>query len=503
MMVYGDGYGFPLADDIVGHELTHGVTQYESNLFFWYQSGAINESFSDLWGEAVDQANGLGTDDVTAKWLIGEDVTGLGAVRNMARPSAYQQPDSMLSTLYCKSGPCLADNGGVHTNGGVNNKAAFLMVNGGTFNNIVVGRLNWPKVLTIYYEAQTNLLTSGADYLDLYNSLYQACLNKVGTNGILIGDCKEVRDATLAVKMNRQPATNFNPDADYCPIKTYPVFPELFYEDFETTTNGWTLAKLSGEYAWGLSGENALSGVASLWGNDSFGASDSYAATNLITLPANSKVYLHFSHAYRFETTNTTYLDGGILEYSTNPNFSKWYTAKPYFSAGQNYAGALSTGFGNPLQGKDAFVGDSHGFVDSRYNLSSFAGKSVRLRWRLGTDNDGSALGWYVDDVRVYRCVAIPSVPILSRPAKSATLTDLTPTFDWSDSTPDLHHYELQIANNSAFTASLVKYNNIRVSVFTPTVNLLPGKTYFWRVRAFNAAVKASVWSAVWKFTIQ
>ena len=44
-MVYGDAYGFPLADDVVAHELTHGVTQHESNLFYYYQSGAINESF--------------------------------------------------------------------------------------------------------------------------------------------------------------------------------------------------------------------------------------------------------------------------------------------------------------------------------------------------------------------------------------------------------------------------------------------------------------------------
>jgi Zn-dependent metalloprotease len=46
-MVYGDAYGFPLADDVVAHELTHGVTEHESNLFYYYQSGAINESFSD------------------------------------------------------------------------------------------------------------------------------------------------------------------------------------------------------------------------------------------------------------------------------------------------------------------------------------------------------------------------------------------------------------------------------------------------------------------------
>ncbi len=50
-MVYGDQSDYPLADDVIAHEFTHGVTQYESNLFYFYQSGAINESFSDLWGE--------------------------------------------------------------------------------------------------------------------------------------------------------------------------------------------------------------------------------------------------------------------------------------------------------------------------------------------------------------------------------------------------------------------------------------------------------------------
>ncbi len=57
-MVYGQGYS--AADDVVGHEMTHGVTQYESHLFYYYQSGAINEAFSDIWGEFVgpDQRRG-------------------------------------------------------------------------------------------------------------------------------------------------------------------------------------------------------------------------------------------------------------------------------------------------------------------------------------------------------------------------------------------------------------------------------------------------------------
>lgn len=405
VMVYGDGYGYPLSDDMVAHELTHGVTQYESNLFYWYQSGAINESFSDLWGEAVDQTNGLGNDAANVKWLIGEDVTGQGAVRNMARPPAFYDPDSMTSTFYCKSGSCLNDNGGVHTNSGVNNKAAYLMVNGGTFGGKTVPALGWLKVLTIYYEAQTNILTSGADYLDLYNSLYQACTNKIGSNGITNANCTAVRNATLAVKMEQQPATDFNPDAPYCPTGTSRVALDLFYEDFETGTDGWTIRKLSGLSAWGLSGENARKGLVSLWADDSYEKIDAYVATKGIILPVGSKSYLHFSHTFKFETSNTSYFDGGVLEYSIN-NGRTWVDASALFSAGKGYAGKLVSGYGNPLQGRSAFAGDSHGFVDSRYNLSSFAGKTIRFRWRIGTDSGGSVLGWYLDEVRVYRCVS-------------------------------------------------------------------------------------------------
>ncbi len=89
-MVFGDGAGYALADDVVGHELTHGVTQYTSGLFYYYQSGAINESLSDLWGEFVDLSNGRGNDAANVRWLIGEDIAGLGAIRSLIDPPAYR-----------------------------------------------------------------------------------------------------------------------------------------------------------------------------------------------------------------------------------------------------------------------------------------------------------------------------------------------------------------------------------------------------------------------------
>ncbi len=66
-----DGDGYALADDVVAHELTHGVTEHESGLFYYYQSGAINESFSDLFGEIFDQSNGMGRDAPSTNGILG------------------------------------------------------------------------------------------------------------------------------------------------------------------------------------------------------------------------------------------------------------------------------------------------------------------------------------------------------------------------------------------------------------------------------------------------
>ncbi|MBK9924361.1 MAG: M4 family metallopeptidase [Anaerolineales bacterium] len=200
-MVYGSAYGFALADDIVAHELTHGVTERESNLFYYYQSGAINESLSDVFGEYYDQTNGQGTDTAGVKWQIGEDVTGLGAFRSMSNPPAFGDPDKMSSANYYISD---GDGGGVHTNSGVNNKAVYLMVDGGSFNGKTVTALGWEKVGAIYYEAQTNLLTSASDYSDLYLVLQQACSNLIGQHEITTGNCTQVKTALDAVEMNKR-----------------------------------------------------------------------------------------------------------------------------------------------------------------------------------------------------------------------------------------------------------------------------------------------------------
>lgn len=169
-MLFGDGLTF---DDVVGHEYTHGVTDYTSGLIYSGQSGAINESFSDMWGEWVDQGytNGNDTDTPAVKWLMGEDVvcTG-GAIRDMADPPAKNHPDRLY-------GPYWDWGGEVHINSGVGNKLCYLLTDGDTFNDHTVTAMGIPKTADLFYECQKNLLTYAADYYDLYYALTQAAIN--------------------------------------------------------------------------------------------------------------------------------------------------------------------------------------------------------------------------------------------------------------------------------------------------------------------------------------
>jgi bacillolysin len=396
-MVYGDGSGYPLADDVVAHELTHGVTQYTSNLFYYYQSGAINESLSDVFGEFVDLTNGHGTDTAAVRWLIGEDVSGLGAIRNMQNPTAFGDPDRMTSANYYTGS---GDNGGVHTNSGINNKAASLMVDGGTFNGQTVTGIGITKAAKIYYEVETHLLTSGADYLDLFNALYQGCTNLIGTAGITSGDCTQVRNATIAVEMNLQPVAGFNPEAAVCTGGATPV--NVFFDNLESGSTNFAFGAAVGTVRWQYDspyGPFAHSGLHFLYADDFPGATTDTAVAMASSVAIPAGAFLHFAHAFGFEQPN---YDGGVVEYSTNAGGS-WTDAGSLFDS-NGYTGTVNAAFGNPLATRSAFLADSHGYISSRLNLSSLAGQSVRFRWRMGLDTDGYNWGWWIDDVRIYTC---------------------------------------------------------------------------------------------------
>ncbi|MFQ5400495.1 MAG: M4 family metallopeptidase [Anaerolineae bacterium] len=410
-MVYGEGYAS--ADDVVGHELTHGVTELTSNLFYFYQTGAINESFSDVWGEFIDLTNTAGSDGPTDRWLVGEDLPG-GAIRSMKDPTSLGDPDKMSSpNYYCQQSSLESgsgDNGGVHTNSGINNKAAYLMVDGGTFNGKTVAALGISKVADLYYYAQTNLLTSAADYADLYDALQLAAANL----GFTTPEQQAVLDALDAVEMGTQPTTCAVPEAPICESGT-PT--DLFFDDIESGAGNWVTGIISAtNQFWfvpqtsstiGLADPYATSGTGNIWGFDQGGAiggiSDTYLAmkTDVVSLPSNA--YMHFNHSYGFDSSTPSGLikyDGGIVEYSLNGG-TTWQDAGALFTH-NGYDGTLIGT--NPLGAISAFTADSRGYISSRLDLNSLAGSNVRFRFRIGTGLLTYDYGWFIDDVRIYTC---------------------------------------------------------------------------------------------------
>jgi bacillolysin len=418
-MVYGEG--FSSADDVVAHELTHAVTEHSANLFYYMQSGALNESYSDIFGETVDLTNGRGTDTQAARWLMGEDLPGIGAVRNMMNPTALGDPGKMSDTQFACAAPG-GDAGGVHTNSGVPNHAYALMVDGGSYNGFMVSGIGLTKAGKIQYRALTHYLLSASDFLDNYNALHQACIDLIGTAGITAGDCTEVGKALDAVEMSgpwpctpQQAAT-----PAFCPIGQ--AVTNLFFDDLENRASGkWTTNTLSGVNHWTGGVGNfglywtgfAMSGIYSFWGFDDVDAGDSTVEMRQNVAIPVSGARMQFNHSYGFENSGATAYDGGVLEYSTDDGVT-WFDAGALISAGATYGGTINSNFGNPLGGRSAFVRDSFGYTASQLNLMGLVGQNVRFRFRIGTDTSVDDYGWFIDDIRIYTCDGPPAPRLIN-----------------------------------------------------------------------------------------
>jgi bacillolysin len=408
-MVYGDG--FPAADDVDAHELAHAVTEYTANLFYYMQSGALNESYSDVFGETVDLTNGAGTDTAGARWLLGEDVPVFGAIRDMEDPTVFGDPGKLSDAQFVCQTPG-GDGGGVHSNSGVPNRAYSLMADGGSYNGQTVIGIGLTKAAKIQYRALSEYLLSSSGFADNDAALRQSCADLVGTDGITAGDCAEVGKALDAVEMSDPWPCGAPAAAPVCDAGS-PA--DLFYDDFEelagATVNNpallsdWTHQVIAGGGHWSFCciGVFATGGTGNLWGYNVSGTRDSaLAMSSDVTLPADA--FLHFRHSHGFEDAGAaTFWDGGVIEYSTNGG-STWNDAGGLIDAGDAYGGTISTGDTNPLGGRSAFVADSFGYTATRLALGNLGGEDFRFRFRIGTDSIVDDYGWFVDDFRIYTC---------------------------------------------------------------------------------------------------
>lgn len=168
VMAYGDGGQVfkPLAGslDVAGHEMTHGVIQHTADLIYQFQPGALNESFADVFGVLIEPND----------FLLGEDIMQPGqgtALRDLLNPDNPQvlstQPAHMSQFLNLDASQ---DNGGVHINSGIPNRAAALIIQG----------LGTDTTERIYYRALSNYLTRNSQFGDARNALVRAATDLFG-----------------------------------------------------------------------------------------------------------------------------------------------------------------------------------------------------------------------------------------------------------------------------------------------------------------------------------
>jgi len=189
-MTYGDGDGVnftsPLTTiDVCGHEIAHAVTTNSANLTYQNESGALNESFSDIFGQSIE----TWTRPTKWSWVIGEDCTPGGAgIRSMSDPNLFNHPKYYKGNKWYNG---TGDFGGVHTNSGVQNYWYYLIANGASGTNEAgnafnIAALGFDKAAKIAYRNLTVYLTPSSTYADARTysiisamDLFGTCSNEV------------------------------------------------------------------------------------------------------------------------------------------------------------------------------------------------------------------------------------------------------------------------------------------------------------------------------------
>lgn len=194
-MVYGDGdealpadqrlfNRFTIAIDVIGHELTHGVTQFTANLIYADQSGALNESLSDVFGSLVKQ-RALGQTAAQADWLIGQGLLAARvngrALRSMEAPgTAYDDPilGKDPQPAHMRDYKSVSyDNGGVHLNSGIPNHAFYVAA-------VEIGGNAWEKAGNIWYVTLRDKLRATSNFQQAANLTLQTAGELYGAGSL-------------------------------------------------------------------------------------------------------------------------------------------------------------------------------------------------------------------------------------------------------------------------------------------------------------------------------
>ncbi len=433
-------------DDTVAHEWGHAYTDYTNNLVYAWQSGALNQSYSDIWGDTVDLLNGRGIDspDVvrpadtcssnvaganfpgnptidTVRWLSGEDdpaffgtPAGSGnAIRDMWDPTCFGDPGKVSDSEYwCTSG----DGGGVHTNSGVPNRAFALLVDGDT--SVGVNGIGLTKAAHIHWGAQT-MLTPASNFVAHADALEASCSALIGVDlpaistsdpnpglsgeVISAADCQEVSDAIAATELRTEPTQcGFEPafgDAPaFCEGQGNGTVLSIESQDWESGIGSWTFDThdIANPDSFDNPDWTIISSLPSSRPGDAMYVEDSInrgACTpdNTVAgaLNLDSPIITLPATADVPRVAIDHYVateagwDGGNLKISVNGGDWQVVPDSAYLVNGYFAPGAINGGGNdNPLAGEEGWTGGGEG--SSHLGLGPIAGKSFRYcrSWR-------------------------------------------------------------------------------------------------------------------------
>ena len=438
------------ADDVIAHEWGHAYTEYTSGLIYTWQSGALNESYSDIWGETIDLLNGYDDDgeDVSLRtgcgssdrWMFGEASSG-GATRDMWNPTCLGSPGKVSDPQFYCSGD---DYFVTHRNSGVANHLYALLVDGGTYNGQTISGIGFTKAVHIFWRTQSQYLTETSGFIAFADALEAATTDLMGINleglstaspagpsGEIIttNDLTQVSNTILAVELRNDPpaacfVTILQPLTDeLCEAATSNP---IFFEDWENGFGDWTHEELPVHPSlWVPRDWMIYTGpLSNRAGRIAYGPADNYAncTTNgqegiirltspIITMPndSNPTFEMAFNHTISLQTG----YDGANIKYSLDGGDWNIVEASSFTENTYNYSSLPNTT--NPLSGEPAFTasdgaGASLTWGTSVIDLSTLgvtANSTIQFRFEVGTDKCAGWMGWALDEIMVYNCESL------------------------------------------------------------------------------------------------
>ncbi len=515
-------------DDIVAHEWGHAYTEYTSGLVYAWQAGALNEAYSDIWGETVDLLNGYFDDGegtamratagndcpnlaTSSRWKCAEQPSGFGGeLRDMYNPNCNGDPGRVSDPEYfCATGDATNSNdyGGVHSNSGVINHSYALLVDGGTYNNYTINGIGLTKAAHIYWYAQSVYMSKTTDFsaqaeiliasaealkasnLNLPNLSTADVAPTLSNQFITDADIDELKHVIYAVELKTERTcgnpTLLQPVAAICAGGT----PEkaLFFANFESGLGAWTVSNTEGVDAtwtprdWIIKDGTGVGRPGKVVFGVDYSGGDCVEFTEhgvisftspIITIGAGESgpFNLAFDHFISIEAG----WDGGNIKYKIGAD--DWVLVPLSAFIANGYNSTIETS-GNPLSGQPGFTGADGGSVSgswgqSRIDLTALGldpGESIQLRWDLGTDECNGLDGWYIDDVRIYSC-NLPTVQFVNNSTTVNEAEALTANATPNDCLPYVEKI-VTIKINKAPSAP------VTVTLNAPTGSATPGST--------------------------